>query len=182
MRYRASGRTSRCARIASKVWVLANLRTAKAPIRPALGPALSWSALGAFFCMFLTSLAFGHVSMLQGRRRNVRLELSCPCFGGRVTFVTFWGPSRHPMLVAFWGNQAPLYSLRGVSGPVQPPLDLAWAPLLEPGPLRAPFGTRYGASGRTSSCARVASKVWVLAHLAQPVRHYTPLGGPLETH
>ena len=65
-----------------------------------------------------------------------------------------WGPSRPLILEAFWGAQAPLYFFT---------------------PSPGTFGTRYGASGRTSSCAGIASKVWALAHLGTARAPLKPL-------
>ena len=48
--------------------------------------------------------------------------------------------------------------------PSIPILELCWAPLVAPGPLWARFGMQYGASERTSRCARIPAKVWILAH------------------
>ena len=63
------------------------------------------------------------------------------------------------------GPGATILLLGGPNPPFRPLLELSWAPLVAPSPLWAPFGAHYGASERTSCCAGIPSKVWVLAHL-----------------
>ena len=64
----------------------------------------------------------------------------------------------------------------------RPLLDLSWAPLVAPGSLWAPFGTHYGASKRTSRCAGLPSKVWVLAHLGTARMPLYSSGGVSGAH
>ena len=80
-------------------------------------------------------------------------------------FPRFWLPVDLSFGIV-WGGPGATILLQGDPWrPFKSLLELSWHPLVAPGPLWAPFGTRYGASGRTSCCARIPSKVRVLAHL-----------------
>ena len=77
------------------------------------------------------------------------------------------------------GLGATILLLGGFKHPFTLLLDLSCAPLVAPCSLWAPFGTHYGSSERTSRCARIPSKVWVLAHLGTARMPLYSSGGSL---
>ena len=102
-------------------------------------------------------------------------------FRGNLLFDRFW-PHFGLAFGAVLRDPGTTILLQGCPWhPFKPLLELSWASLLPPDPLRAPSETRYGALGPTSRYARIPSKVWVLAHLGTARLPLYSFGGPLAS-
>ena len=130
--YGASDQTSRCAALPSKVWVLAHLGTARVPLYSSGGAsgahsASSWALwstpealLGTTsallerarsnFAIILRDLAFGPISVLEGRGCDVQSVHAGACFV-RVRQI-----QQDSLLRQFWGTRTPKIEAKRARG------------------------------------------------------------------